>query len=495
MKINKIIILVFVFCIFGCVNTNTTVTIEELKSVRDAAVVTPKFSPPSIETFSLDNNIKVYHAQDDEVPLFGCTLIFPRGSLDRQKHQLASYLALGSMMRAGGVEGLTSDQLDLELQKLSASISVSVGAEVSAISFSGLNTDFNNIASLAKKVWKQPVFSADRISLWKSQVIESIARRKESPEGIAGTAFSQILYKGALIANPITRKEAQSLTQSDLKKLHADIFRSDGMKVLINGAIDKNKAQKLLSEFFGDEIININYEPVRPVRSSARDISELNANPGIYFIQKPFKQASVYLGILGPKRLTPDYPEIDVFNGILGSDGEFSSMLVQEVRSRLGLSYSIVGGVFPDEPIGRSFIGLQTKNESVGLAVKASIDTVNLISKGDFPRQLFQDVKTSISNSYVFGFDSIDSVASRRVFQELLGYPKDYDSTYLSKIASVTDNQISDVAKKYWDIKKAIIVVVGDKNAKISLLEARAKRWLPNLPIKELTFEEQLAGL
>ena len=495
-KAHKCLELCFVgFFLFGCVKSNENLTFNELKVVRDLAVKPPQFTPPSIETFHLNNNVKVYFAQDDEVPLFSCTLIFPRGSLDRTKDRLASYLSLGSMMRTGGAGGLTSDQLDLELQNLSANISVSVGAEASTISFSGLNSDFNAVGELVKKVWKKPAFNQDRISLWKSQVIESIARRKDTPEGVAGTAFSQILYKGAFIANPITRKEVSDLTQNDLIKLHSDIFNPKGMTVLLSSAVDQGSAKNLLNSFLGDQTVSESTVEEKTITNTARDISRLKTKSGIYFIEKPFQQSSVYLGIIGPKRFTPDYPAIDVFNGILGSNGEFSSMLVQEVRTRLGLTYSIIGGVFPDEPIGRSFIGLQTKNESVGLALKASLNTINSIIEGKFPKHLPSDVKNAISNSYIFGFDSIYSVASRKAFLDLLGYPKDYDLTYLPKIELVTDEQISAVAAKYWDINKAIIVVVGDKKAKKSLQDAISKRWLPNLPIKELTFEEQLAGL
>ena len=46
---------------------------------------------------------------------------------------------------------------------------------------------------------------------------------------------------------------------------------------------------------------------------------------------------------LGTDRRNPDYYAIEVFNEVLG--GGFSSRLVQDIRTKLGLAYSVGGGI------------------------------------------------------------------------------------------------------------------------------------------------------
>jgi zinc protease len=215
--------------------------------------------------------------------------------------------------------------------------------------------------------------------------------------------------------------------------------------------------------------------------------------PGIYFVSLPFAQASVKAGHLGVARLTPDYPAIDVFNELFGAGG-FGSRLMKRVRTELGLTYGVFGGIAPGVVQGTNYIFLQTKADSTGAALVESIGALEQLQR-ETPSMLeINEKRLAIENSYVFNFASVGDIAGRLAKQELLGYPADYDATYLSKIAQVTPSDVSKVAQERWQPDNLVAVVVGNEQAFAALERERAKpdSRLKQFSLKKVTFSEAL---
>ncbi len=70
--------------------------------------------------------------------------------------------------------------------------------------------------------------------------------------------------------------------------------------------------------------------------------------------------------------------------------------------------------------------------------------------------------KESLVNSFVFGFENSHSVVERQMDQAFFGYPEDYLSRYRDRIAAVTIDDVQRVAKKYVNLDRQQIVLVGD---------------------------------
>ena len=193
--------------------------------------------------------------------------------------------------------------------------------------------------------------------------------------------------------------------------------------------------------------------------------------PGIYFVELPFSQASVQLGQLGVPRLTPDYPAIDMFNEVFGTSG-FGSRLMQRVRTELGLTYGVYGGIAPAVVKGVNYVFLQTKAESVAPAIEESIGVLTKLQSAPPTSEEMEEKKTAVQNSFVLNFDSVDEIAVRNARLKLLEYPTDYDQTYLSKINAVSPEAVMEVAQRRWDSKSLVVVVVGNKAAYEALEKA-----------------------
>ncbi len=71
--------------------------------------------------------------------------------------------------------------------------------------------------------------------------------------------------------------------------------------------------------------------------------------------------------------------------------------------------------------------------------------------------------KKGLVNSFVFRFESKERVAARFIELRLDGYPDDYLDRYIDNIRKVTAADVQEMAKKYMDPGRMILVVVGDE--------------------------------
>ena len=459
-------------------------------SKRSEAIVpsspVQKFVPPTPERWSLPNGIQVMFLEDKELPIVSGSLYIRSGGLWEPKSSPGLAGALGDLMRKGGAGDLNADALDERLEELSAGISSAIGAEFGVVSFGCLAPDFDEVLRLTADVIMRPRFEQHRVDLWKSQSVESIKRRIDDPWTVAGISFNQVLYGPTRYGQVTVVEDVRRVTAAKLKALHQKFMHPDGALLVITGAVDRSAVERLVLRELGGW----------PARNKVRsDYPPVDHEPkaGIYFIELPASQASIYIGHLGVSRLTPDYPAIDGFNQVFGA-GSFGSRLVKKIRAELGLTYGISGGIVPGPVRGRNLIAFQTKGASAGDGIEQSLRELLRLQEELVSLEELAEMQRAVSNSFIFRFETPEKAIVRRANQELLGFPDDYDQTYLPKIASLTPDDIREVARKRWNQRELVVVVAGDKTA-YSAVERMLKSpgaVLYGLPLRKMKFDQRL---
>lgn len=457
-------------------------------SDQERAAEVAAFKPVQPERWTLPNGLTVLYLRDDELPLVSGKLFIRGGSLWATDMPTGSVSAMGDQMRQGGAGQLSADALDMEVEKLAAGVSSTMSQEFGAVAFSSLSSDFDRVFSIFSDVVLKPRFEPERLALWKGQSLESIRRRKDDPSTVASVAFLQLIYGNSPYGRIAVERDVEAITRAGLLSLHQRLVRPDGAILVVTGRIDRKHVEKAVQQHFGSW-------RARGTSLSAPPLVNFKPQPGVYFITLPFSQATVQMGQLGIPRLTPDYPQIEIFNEVFGSSG-FGSRLMARVRTELGLSYGIYGAISPAVVKGTNSIFLQTKAESVAPAIEASLGVLAGLQDAPASKQELQEKKSAIRNSYVFNFDSPEEIAGRQARLELLKYPADYDQTYLPKIEAVSAQEVSEVARQRWDPAQFVLVVVGNEQAYQSLAQ-QMKQGGGHLSLFELSkrnFESSLIG-
>lgn len=454
-------------------------------SIATEAPAAP-FTPVSPEEWRLDNGLTVLFMPDDELPLVRGTLYLKGGSLNEPPERFGSLEAMGRQMRQGGAGQLSADQLDLELEKLAASIDADYSAEFGTVSFLTLTPDFDRVFSLFKDVVRAPRFEQDRLELWKGQALEAIRRRTDDAGTVAGIAFGELLFGDTRYGRVILDEDIAHIDRRVFRELHDEFVRPDQAILAITGKIDRKRLALAVERAFAG------WQPRgRPLPPQAT--IEFAPRPAIYFVSLPFNQSTVYLGEQGPVRLSPDYIAIEGFNGVFGS-GDFGSRLVRRVRTELGLAYSIFGGILAAPIKGRNMIALQTKADTTGVAIRESITALQAMQREPVDDSELSEAKKGIENSYIFKIDTPDDAVRRVALLRLLGYPEDYDRTFIPRIRALSAEDVRAVAERHWHPQHFVIVVVGNENAYNSLqnLMLDPPDVLKNFQIKKVGFKQHL---
>ena len=183
--------------------------------------------------------------------------------------------------------------------------------------------------------------------------------------------------------------------------------------------------------------------------------------PGFYYVQKEdMTQSNVIMGHLGIRRDNPDYFAVELLNEAFG--GSFAARLLNNVRSKKGLAYTVSGriGSSFDYP-GTFNVSMTTKTLTTAAGIDALMTEVHDIVDNPPSEQELGLARDSILNSFVFNFDSPAKILRQQIAYEFFGYPPDFLARYRTNIEKVTPADVARVAKKYIHRDQMAILVVG----------------------------------
>ncbi len=467
--------------LFACFSVGFAACTESSLPRPSAAVA---YSPKAPEQWCMPNGITVMVLEDRELPLVQGALFVRSGSLWEPVSLPGVVGAMGGQMRQGGAGSLTADELDLELEKLSANVDGGFGAEYGKFGFSSLSSDTDRVFALFADVVLRPRFEAEHLAIWKGQVLEGIRRRKDDPHTIASIISTELLYGPTAYGRVLVEEDVNRLTREAIIEAHRRFVNPQGALLIVSGSISPAKVRELTDKYFGAwTATGLGLVPP-PV--------DFTPTPGIYFVKGPFQQATITIGELGVQRLSPDYVAIEAFNEILS--GNFASRLFAHIRTELGLAYAVYGSIQAGVVKGVNSIMLQTKSENVGRAIAEVYRVMEELQREPPAGKELADVQRSIENSFVFKFSSTEKLIERAALLRMLNYPLDYDTHHLDKVRSLTPDDIMQVAQKRWDLSKFVVVVVGDEtayNSLKSLKEDPASR-IHGAPLRRVTFDQKL---
>ncbi len=414
---------------------------------------------PEYERYQLENGMIVYLMENHELPLVNGRVLINTGSRFEATDKVGLAQLTGTVMRTGGTQQHTPDKLNQILEQRAASVETNIGSSSGGAGFEALTEDVDTVFGLFAEVLQQPAFAQDQLDLAKTQMKGGIARRNDSPDDIARREFQKLIYGDE---SPYARipeyATLNNITRKDLATFYQQYYYPNNMILGIEGDFDSAKMKALIQEKFGKWKANPDFK-----KPSLPEVSQAKTG-GVFFINQPqLTQSSVLIGHIGDKFASPDYPELDVMNGVMNG---FGGRLFNEVRSRQGLAYSVYGYWSPryDYP-GMFIAGGQTRSDATVKFVNAIGEEIKRIQTQPVTPQELAFAKESTLNSFVFNFQNPSQTLSRLMRYEYYGYPKDFLFTYQKEVENTTVEDIQRVAKEYLKPEKLVFLVVGNQTA------------------------------
>ncbi|MEQ1887087.1 MAG: pitrilysin family protein [Bryobacteraceae bacterium] len=411
---------------------------------------------PDVPSITLSNGMRVFLLEDHELPLVSGFALVRTGNLfdPNEKRGLAELTA--DVMRTGGTSQKTGDQLDEELENMAAAVESNMGESNATVSFSSLKENSDKVLDIFRGVLIDPEFRQDKIDLIIAQSHSGISRRNDDAAGISDRELTSILYgRENSYGWMIEHEHINRIKREDLRQFYRRYYFPKNIMLGIYGDFNSGEMKTKLEALFKQWTVE--QPPVPPFPAVTQ-----KPTPGVFYAEKTdVTQAFFSIGHLGGKLTDPDYPALEVAAHILGSG--FSSRLMSQIRTKLGLAYSIGAGwgASYDHP-GIFRMAGSTKSMTAEEAVAASRAELEKLRSAEVTEQELKTAKDSVLNSFVFFFDSPAKTLNRVLMYEYFGYPRDFLFQYQKKLTAVTRADVLRVAKQHMRPEDLTIVVTGN---------------------------------
>jgi zinc protease len=427
--------------------------VKDYREIKTPAL--RSFTMPQPKRIQLDNGMVIFLQEDHELPLIRGTARIRGGGRDVPADKAGLAGIYGQSWRTGGTESKTGDQLDELLESRAARVETFGGEDSASVTFDTLKGDFDTVFPIFIDVLQHPAFRQEKIDLAKTQANTNISRRNDEPLGIAGRETARLGYgTDSPYARQAEYATIASITRDDLLAFHKKYTHPNNIILGLVGDFDSAQMEQKLRKAFGSW-------PKGPAAPKTAPAGGTPAAPGVYFIPKDdVTQAYINLVHPGTTRNNPDYYPLLVMNEILG--GGFSGRLMNEIRSKLGLAYSVGGGVGAEWDHPALFrVSMGTKSGSVAQSIDALKAQLAALHNQPFTDEELALAKESILNAFVFTTDSKAKVLSQRMGLEFYGYPADWWQQYAKNVEKVTAADVARVAKQYVHPDQVALLVVG----------------------------------
>ena len=303
---------------------------------------------------------------------------------------------------------------------------------------------------------QQPLFPEAVLAREKARLIAGLKEAETQPESIADKAFGKAVFGVHPYGWHTEVADVEKIQRAELEDFYRTHYSANHAVVALMGDITRAQAEAIAQQLTGNLPAGGADAHVPPVL--------IRIKPSEQRIPHPASQSHILIGTPGVARNDEDYFPLYVGNYILGGGG-FVSRLMNEVREKRGMAYSVYSYFMPMQQPGAFQIGLQTKKEQADEALKLVRQTLRtFVDKGVTEKEL-RAAKQNIIGGFPLRIDSNKKIID---YLSVIGFyelPLTYLDDFTAKVDKVTTKQIQDAFKRRIDPDSLATVIVGAPDA------------------------------
>ncbi len=313
-----------------------------------------------------------------------------------------------------------------------------------------LDEHFEKCFEILSDMILHSVFGRDEILREQSVVMEEICMYEDAPEELLYDTLDELCFSGQAIGRNILGCE-QSLMTFDRDKIQrymSLLYCADNMVISAVGNFEEERFFELAEKYFGSMENLISKPPITttPVYTTGNAIRI-----------KDIEQTHIGISFPGTADTNEDMYAMSIVNQVLG--GGMSSRLYQRIREEMGLAYAVDSACtnYADCGITSVYAAVNPK-----MAEKTQEEIVKEIKrlkngiKADEIRRASEQVKSAC----VMASEGIGGRMSGMSKQLLLHGSIQTDEEYISRINSITNDEIEKILLNYFDFEKMNTVIV-----------------------------------
>lgn len=423
-----------------------------------AGLALPQIKMPPYERVALDNGATLILMPKRDLPLMSVRVAVKGGAeadpagLEGMSSIVTEMLTLGTATRSREKLAGDLDQLGIDVQR-------GANLQTAFLQMECLAKDRDKAMEIFEDLLLHPVFAEAELKRLLAQKIDGVKVAKDNP-GAAIRQYSPAFFFGK--KHPYGRTASgdevslAKITRDGVEAFWKSNFVAKNMVVVVGGDFDAVATKERMKALLGKIPAGTAYV-WKQVPVLAR-----GAAPRLLLVDLP-EATQTYFTIAQPgiERANPDRTPLELVNTLFG--GRFTSMLNDALRVDSGLTYGAGSSVQIDRLPGTISISTFTKTsttvEAIDLALK-QLDKLN--GKGIDAAQL-ESAKAYVKGEYpTTHLETVDQLATVLTDMEVYGLNRGEVDDFISRMDAVNLERANDTARKYYQSKGLVFVLVGD---------------------------------
>ena len=412
---------------------------------------------PEPRVVELDNGATFIVLEKRDVPLVGIHAMLRGGAVTDPvgKAGLAGLLAQMLEKGAGERDAETfAETVDATGATLHAS------AELESISIAGefLAADAGLGIELLADMLRAPMLDAREFGKLRDRQKDLIKAAKDGDLGaltpIYGAAW---LFTDHPYGTPVKGDESSlsNISLRDLRRYYDDFVGADRLVVAVVGDIDADAIIGQLTESFSDW---------RKAPQPLPEIAPAEPQSGrrVLLVDKPgATQTYFWIGSVSVARDYVQRAELDIANTLFG--GRFTSLLVNEMRTKAGLTYGVRSVLVRPSLPGSVAIVSFTKTDSTVVAIDLALDLLVNMRRNSFSEELIASGKNYILGQFPPRFETSTQLAGQLANLQAAGLDASYINGYGAAVTAAAPIDIKSVIRDVYPRRDELVfVIIGD---------------------------------
>lgn len=418
------------------------------RSIQPKAGPAPVIKIGDYQSFELANGLKVFVVENHKIPRLSYSLVLDNDPV--YEGEMEGYTDFAGQLMRTGTTTRTKDQIDEQVDMLGANLNTSADG----MSANCLTRHNEELLAIMSDVLMNANFKSEELEKIRTQTLSGLEADKNEPKAISQRVSSILVYgENHPYGLSESEESVKKITLEKCSEYYKTYFKPNVAYLAIVGDITLDQAKPLVEKYFGSwqrgEVPKAKYTtPKAPAKTTVVIVDRPNAVQSTIDVTYP----------IDLKPGSPDEIKVKLANTILGG-GTFR--LYNNLREKHGWTYGAYSRIQPDKLIGEFSASAEVRNP-----VTDSSFTEILSEMSRLRSEPVDDTELNMVRNYMMGdfgraLENPATVAKFAINTARYNLPKEYYSTYLTKLAALNSADVQLTAQKYIRPDNAYLLMVG----------------------------------
>ena len=406
---------------------------------------------PDVEVVELENGFKALLVERGPLPVVASLLWYRVGSRDERTGETGVSHFLEHMMFKG-TERYAKGQIDLQTSKMGGSNNAFTDTDGTAYYFTLASDRWEQALEIEASRMRECLLDSHEFANEKKVVLEELAMGEDDPWRPLYQATEAMLYQVHPYHHPVIgyREDLERLSAQQMRDYYRRHYGPNRAFLVIVGNIDRARTAQRIRELFG---------PLPRVEERTQPLKEPTpAGERRAIMRTPHSVTRLCIAFPSCRVGERDDYALDLIAHDLANSKNSRLYRRLVMKEELVTDVNVMNET-RQEP-GALFVMCELRDGSVPAKVEAIVrEEVKALVREGVAKQDLQRIKAQIRASFLFQDESVLDLAMKLGRFEA-GTPDGYRTlaTALPTYDSLTPAELRDVAAKYLDFERAVVV-------------------------------------